>query len=87
LWLFLFFDFLFFFQLPFFLYRHGVDDYPFLSGLFSASHLGKLNWWIRFNLAVGPRWAAKQVRPLERCEAYTFILSAIESASSRDYDI
>jgi hypothetical protein len=48
------------FSLPFFLYRHGVDDYPFLSGLFSASHLGKLNWWIRFNLAVGPRWAAKQ---------------------------
>lgn len=27
-----------------------------------------------------------EVRPLERCDTYTFILDAIESASSRGYD-
>jgi hypothetical protein len=68
-----------------FLYRHGVDDY------LSLVYFQRVPWQTKlvdtFQSGCGPRWAAKQDRPLERRETYTFILSAIESASSRDYDI
>lgn len=75
---------LFFSYFPF-LYRHGVDDYLFLVYFQQSPWQTKLV--DTFKLAVTLDGRPTRFDRLERCDTYTFILSVIESASSRGYDI
>jgi hypothetical protein len=75
---------LLFFSYFLFLYRHGVDDYLFLVYFQQSPWQTKLV--DTFKLAVTLDGRPTRFDRLERCDTYTFILSVIESASSRGYD-